>query len=205
MSSSTPSPQLPPAGWYPDSEAPGLRWWDGVRWTDYRHAATSGQGIAPVQAVTPTRSDLPISLPVALALAGGVLAAVGALLPAADVNSSLHVAKNSLIQHPEGAVVLGVALLGVLSALRGSGALPVIAGVALVGLALFAGLHASSLVQPNAAGEELLSQAAGTALGERFSEAFDASPGPGIWSIGIAGALLILSGARRIESGSGET
>lgn len=31
-------PALPPAGWYADPEHPGRhRYWDGTRWTDYRH------------------------------------------------------------------------------------------------------------------------------------------------------------------------
>ena len=27
----------PPPGWYPDQGAPGLRWWDGTRWTEHQH------------------------------------------------------------------------------------------------------------------------------------------------------------------------
>ena len=36
MSSSPPPLQLPPAGWYPDPEGLGLRWWDGARWTEHK-------------------------------------------------------------------------------------------------------------------------------------------------------------------------
>lgn len=32
-----PTPQPPPAGWYPDLEGSGLRWWDGMRWTGQIH------------------------------------------------------------------------------------------------------------------------------------------------------------------------
>ena len=32
------APKLPPAGWYPDPDrVSGLRWWDGRKWTDWRH------------------------------------------------------------------------------------------------------------------------------------------------------------------------
>lgn len=205
-SSSGPPPQSPPAGWYPDPEGPELRWWDGTQWTDHRHAATATTGL---QASTPANAsaasqghwhDLQISLPVALALLGGALAIVGVFLPAVDAESSLHIAKNSLVQHPEGLIVLGVVLLGVLAALRGGGFAQIAAGFALVGLSAYSGLHASDLVHPNAAGEEFLDQTAGTVLGERVSEAFSASPGPGIWAIGIAGACLILSVVLQAES-----
>jgi hypothetical protein len=27
---------MPPPGWYPDATG-GIRWWDGLRWTDQRH------------------------------------------------------------------------------------------------------------------------------------------------------------------------
>jgi len=29
----------PPPGWYQDPTGPGLRWWDGVRWTEHHQAA----------------------------------------------------------------------------------------------------------------------------------------------------------------------
>lgn len=32
-----PPPQQPTAGWYPDPNGPGLRWWDGGLWTDHVH------------------------------------------------------------------------------------------------------------------------------------------------------------------------
>jgi hypothetical protein len=203
MSTSTPTSQSPPAGWYPDPEGAELRWWDGRQWTDHRHAATANQASAPADASTASQRDwhdLQISLPVALALLGGALAIVGVFLPAVDAESSFHIAKNSLVQHPEGLIVLCVVLLGVLAALRGGGSVQVIAGIGLVGLAAYSGLHASDLVRPNAAGEEFLNQTAGTVLGERVAEAFSASPGPGIWAIGIAGACLILSVVLQNES-----
>jgi Protein of unknown function (DUF2510). len=28
----------PPAGWYPEPGTPGMRWWDGTRWTEHRHS-----------------------------------------------------------------------------------------------------------------------------------------------------------------------
>ena len=152
MSIPNPVSPSPPAGWYPDPEGTELRWWDGRRWTDHRHAVSGGQTSAPTDASTAISRDWrdrQISLPVALALLGGALAIVGVFLPEADVESSLHIAKNSLVQHPEGLIVLCVALLGVLAALRGGGSSQVIAGFALVGLAAYAGLHASDLVRPN--------------------------------------------------------
>jgi Protein of unknown function (DUF2510) len=29
----------PPPGWYQDPTAPGLRWWDGTRWTEHQQPA----------------------------------------------------------------------------------------------------------------------------------------------------------------------
>jgi hypothetical protein len=31
---------MPPPGWYPDATG-GIRWWDGLRWTDQRHVPPS--------------------------------------------------------------------------------------------------------------------------------------------------------------------
>ena len=40
MPPSTPPPQLPPVGWYPDPEGSGSRWWDGEGWTEYFQASS---------------------------------------------------------------------------------------------------------------------------------------------------------------------
>jgi hypothetical protein len=206
VSSSTPPPHLPPAGWYSDPERSGLRWWDGAQWTEHRQEFASSQpseaaSTGDTSTVTIARSDgQAVPLAVVLALVGAGLAIVGMFLPVAEVNSAVHIAKNSLIQHPEGPIVIAVALRGVLAALRGGAALPFLAGLALVGLAVYAGTHASNLVGLNTAGTELLQQTAGTVLGERISEAVEASPGPGVWTIGVGGAFLMLAGARRAES-----
>ncbi len=33
------SPASPQPGWYQDPTGPGLRWWDGNRWTEHQQAA----------------------------------------------------------------------------------------------------------------------------------------------------------------------
>jgi uncharacterized membrane protein YeaQ/YmgE (transglycosylase-associated protein family) len=34
MEGSRPPPKMPPAGWYPDPDGSGQRYWDGQQWTD---------------------------------------------------------------------------------------------------------------------------------------------------------------------------
>jgi hypothetical protein len=31
----------PPPGWYPEPDTGGLRWWDGLQWTEFRHIPPS--------------------------------------------------------------------------------------------------------------------------------------------------------------------
>ncbi|AXI76867.1 phospholipid scramblase-related protein [Peterkaempfera bronchialis] len=52
-----------PPGWYPDPHgAPGLRWWDGSRWTEHTHAGTDAGGIPPQQG--PQDSSSPWEIPI---------------------------------------------------------------------------------------------------------------------------------------------
>jgi hypothetical protein len=41
----------PPPGWYQDPTAPGLRWWDGARWTEHQQPAVA---LPPAPAALPT-------------------------------------------------------------------------------------------------------------------------------------------------------
>jgi hypothetical protein len=198
------SSQVPtsPANWYPDPEGSGLRWWDGQQWTEHRHPSSP---VGPVEkrVEQPGNGGILISLPLLLAAMGAALVAVAVFLPAVEVDSALHIARNSWIQHPEGAIALGVALLALLASLRGSAAIPFFGGVAIVALAVYAGVNPSHLIKLTGAGEEILSYTAGTVLGERVEEAIHPSAGPGVWAMGIGGAILALSGARTAEM-SGE-
>jgi hypothetical protein len=114
------------AGWYPDPErAHTLRYWDGDAWSDDR-----APDVPSVSSETRTQTadsraeeggltaDGRFAVGVGLAVVGAIIAIVGVFLPLADTESSLHIAKNSLIQHWEGPVVIAVALGGLLAALH---------------------------------------------------------------------------------------
>ena len=49
MSEATQSPtsSTPAAGWYPDPQGQGLRWWDGSAWTEHTHEETPAAGGSP--------------------------------------------------------------------------------------------------------------------------------------------------------------
>lgn len=178
------------AGWYPDPEREHtLRYWDGDAWTDDRapdlpsigreeearsHSTVSGWTDEDGRLTAQGRYGLGVGL----AAVGAIIAIVGVFLPLADTESSLHIAKNSLIQHWEGPVVICVALAGFLSALHPkTRPLAFLAGGALVILAVVAGTNL-----PIEYRNEFSRAVAG-----------DASPGAGIWTVGAGGAILALS------------
>jgi hypothetical protein len=181
--------QLPTAGWYPNPRGEGFRYWDGRRWTEH---------CTPIAGSEPARSDLTLSVGVLLAIVGAAFAVVGTFLPAAELDSSIPIAKNSLIQHPEGLLTIAVALIAMFAAIGKRKWVTLAGGVVLMGLVLLAGTHMSEFVSPNEVTSGLLEQYAGSELGERLSDTLSsATPGPGIWAVGIGGALLALSAGRQ--------
>jgi hypothetical protein len=177
------------AGWYPDPErAHTLRYWDGDAWTEDRAPnVPTARSDAPSERAPAARwtdengrltEQGRYGLGVGLAAVGAIIAIVGVFLPLADTESSLHIAKNTLIQHWEGPVVICVALAGLLAALRpATRPLAFLAGGALVLLAVLAGVNL-----PIEYRNELSRAVAG-----------DASPGAGVWAVGAGGAILALS------------
>lgn len=45
-------PATAPAGWYPNPQGPGQRWWDGAQWTDHYSAPASPQTTAAASSTT---------------------------------------------------------------------------------------------------------------------------------------------------------
>lgn len=71
---------LPPAGWHPDPQQPGmLRYWDGSQWTDYQQPAVQ----------PPTQQSQGRSLLAYFLLAWGVLSAIAALGAVIDVQGAV--------------------------------------------------------------------------------------------------------------------
>lgn len=175
------------AGWYPDPErAHTLRFWDGDAWTDKRAPdVPSVSSEAPAQTADSwtgedggLSADGRYAIGVGLAAVGAIIAIVGVFLPLADTESSLHIAKNSLIQHWEGPVVIAVALGGLIAALHPkTRPLAFLAGGGLVILAVVAGTNLPIMYR-----NELSRAVAG-----------NASPGAGIWAVGVGGAILAVS------------
>jgi hypothetical protein len=182
------------AGWYSDPErAHTLRYWDGDAWTDDRapDVGSSQASEPPEASVTPQSSAAgwtsgesgltaqgKYAVGVGFAALGAVVAIVGVFLPLADTESTLHIAGNSLIQHWEGPVVIAIAIAGLMAAIYpATRPLTFLAGGALVLLAVLAG---TSL--PIEYRNEFSRAVAG-----------NASPGAGVWTVGVGGALLAIS------------
>lgn len=164
-------------GWYPDPDQPQTqRYWDGGDWTEQRaplndsaEAPSAGGGLT-------AQSKFAVGL--LLAGLGAAIAIVGVFLPVADTESSIQIAKNSMIQHWEGGVVIGVAVAGFIAALWStSRPLTLLTGAGLIAVAVIGGTNLPIEFR------------------NEFSEvvAGDASPGAGIWTVGVGGGLMALA------------
>jgi hypothetical protein len=177
MSEQADKPDAAP-GWYPDpDQASTQRYWDGSDWTDQR-APMAVDSSAWREGNAQMTDQGKFVLGLLLAGLGAAIAILGVFLSEGDTESSIHIAKNTLIQHWEGGVVVGVAVIGFLVALRPSlRPLNLLAGASLIVFAVLAGTHL-----PIQYRNEFSHVVAG-----------HASPGAGIWTVGVGGALLVLS------------
>lgn len=82
--------QGPEAGWYPNPEGAGLRWWDGTAWTSHVHVDDSAHSPAAATEHAPIGGHRPSGRTLALAAALIVAVAVAAflLLRSSDEDSS---------------------------------------------------------------------------------------------------------------------
>lgn len=178
--------EMPGANWYPDPDVPGgLRYWNGTSWTEHRQPPPPPLSSEPGSAAQ--RNEVTLAL--GIGALGALIAIAGTFLPRAESTNVLtQIAENTLIQTGDGT---GVGII--ITALIGFGALytkrdtgeqslgAVIAGIVLVALAFYAGTGDRL---------ELTSLAPGVNATEQ------ASPGTGIWAVGVGGLLLALAGWR---------
>jgi hypothetical protein len=170
-------------GWYPDPEQVATqRYWDGEHWTDQR---------APLASPVPATAPSPFTSRSVLGGLGGLVAAVGVFLPQLDSETSLHIAHNSVIGNE--------ALAGIFTLLLAAAAASaayrtrndpahyttlVILGGLLITAAIYSGT-----------GDRLALETTGPAsFGDH---ALKATPGIGIWVIGIGGVLIAAAGLVR--------
>jgi hypothetical protein len=173
-----PAPDAP-AGWYRDPDQPETqRYWDGEQWTDQRAPLADRSSSSWVKSDGGLTEGGRFALGLILAGVGAIVAIVGVFLPYADTESNLHIADNSLIQHWEGIVIIILAVAAfIAAAVQVTRPLTFLAGAALVVIAVIAGTDLPIEYR------------------NRFSEqvAGDASPGAGIWTVGVGGALLMIA------------
>jgi Protein of unknown function (DUF2510) len=69
LEDTTPTPELPPAGWYRNPEGAGMRYWDGQQWSGH-YADDRGQVLpVPPPPSTPGGSDGLVTIGYVLAIA----------------------------------------------------------------------------------------------------------------------------------------
>lgn len=176
MDPETPSPEVP-AGWYPDpTQTATQRYWDGNAWTEQR--APLATSAPPEQSPAWT---IDVSPRLVLGILGAVAAVVGTFLPHAESATLLHIAHNTLISSGDGLIILVLALGGGGAAVRDSSKPDlswslVLIGVVVLGLGFLEG-SSDQLKVINGLGEEV-----------------ETTAGPGVWAVGIGGALMIAAG-----------
>jgi hypothetical protein len=124
-----------------------------------------------------------------LGILGAVAAVVGIFLPHAESPTLLHIAHNTLISSGDGLIILVLALGGGGAAVRDSSKPNlswslVLIGVVLVGLGFFES-GSEQLKVVNGLGQEV-----------------ETTAGPGVWAVGIGGALMIVAGFSRRQNPS---
>ena len=174
--------QKSPAGWFPNPEGGGERFWDGEQWTDQYRGR-------------PESSDQPEDELVEVSRAGTALAAVGTtvlfisvFLPHLESDTFMQIVDNSMIQNGLGwgpiivAILAAVALFRTWNQRKLTKSL-LVAGALAIAYAVYAGT-----------GERLELQGVGPGSG-RFGFSDTASPGLGVYAAGIGGLLMALGGA----------
>jgi Protein of unknown function (DUF2510) len=168
-----------PAGWYPDPDQPQTqRYWDGSDWTNQHAPLAETRNTGAAIAVTPS---------LALVGFGALIAIIGCFLPLAETEGSIPLVGNSMIQHWEGVMVVVWAVAAILNALRARPRWQLytfIAGAVILGVAVLAGVHLP-IEYRNALSEEVAGKA---------------SPGTGVWAVGVGGGLIMLAALAGVGS-----
>lgn len=182
----TPPHKSPPPGWYPDpDDQERTRYWDGEEWTQRHDIGEESR---------PTKSDL--QLGIGLGFVGAAVLLISVFLPMAESTEFAKVVDNTMIQTgAEGWGVVVLALAGAAATYRrmnGEGkAWPLIViGVLGAGLAFYIA-NSDALTLTSASSTE------GLGLSEALkamSQTEKASPGIGIYALGLGGLLTLIAG-----------
>lgn len=183
-------PAADPATWYPDKRQPGgERHVDGNSETDRRRGAVLATRVkAPFE---------PNPMGLAVAAFGAVLAVVAIFLPQLESPGLVGIKDNTLVANGDGWLVLGLAVgsaAGAYAAYRNKNrrVAPLILGAVLIGLAIYDGTGARLDLHSTAPASSIL----------HFNGSVKASPGVGLYMVGVGGAAVLLGGLMLAGVGS---